>query len=297
MWADRRDLSVDPDTSDWLAHRATLEAHQPFKNFEFKTVLKGVSTQWFSASGKPIFNALGQFTGYRGTSRNISVRKGTEEALRHSRTQLRKLADHQERVKEDERKRIARDIHDDLGQNLMALRLDVSMIAARPDSVAITKERTDAALTQIDTTIKAVRAIMNDLRPAVLDLGLHAAVDWQAKQFERRTGIVCELQIDHEEFALDEKRATALFRIVQESLTNIIRHAQASHVQIGMQRRDGELFMQIADDGVGLFPDCRRKANAFGLAGIEERIHALGGTFAAVSEPGQGMAITLSIPL
>jgi signal transduction histidine kinase len=297
LGATRWDLPVDPDASDWAAHRAMLEAHRPFKNFEFKTVVDGGAIQWFSASGKPLFDARGRFTGYRGTGRNISIRKAAEAALRESRTQLRMLADHQDRVKEDERKRIARDIHDDLGQNLMVLRLDVSMIAAHPESVAVTKERCGAALKQIDTTIKAVRAIMNDLRPAVLDLGLHAALDWQAKEFERRTGIACELHIDHEEFALDEKRATALFRIVQESLTNIIRHAQASQVQIEMLRADGMLSVKITDNGIGVFPDCRRKANAFGLAGIEERIHALGGTFSKASHPGQGMAITVSIPI
>ena len=146
-------------------------------------------------------------------------------------------------------------------------------------------------------TIESVRAIINDLRPGVLDLGLHAAVEWQAQEFERRNGIICELQIDHEEFALDEQRATALFRIVQESLTNILRHARASHVHIRMRRSDGKLFLTIAHDGVGLSRDSRKKANTFGLVGIEERIHALGGTFSAASNAGQGGAVRVSIPI
>ena len=291
----RWDLQVDPDASDWRAHHAQLKARLPFKNYEFKALIDGMPSRWLSASGNPLFDAEGRFTGYRGTAQNISSRKEAEEALRLSRSELRKLGDHQELIREDERRRVARDIHDELGQNLMALRIDLSLMAERPASMVVTKERADAALQQVDTTIKSVRSIMNDLRPAVLDLGLHAAVEWQARQFERRHGIACDLQIDHEEFALDDKHATALFRIVQEALTNIIRHARASQVQIGMQRRDGELFLNIADDGIGLPPDWRNKTEAFGLAGIEERIHALGGQFATSSTPGQGMTVTVSI--
>ena len=287
---------VDQHASDWPAHRAMLEAHQPFKNFEYKTLIDD-KPMWVSASGKPQFDTDGHFKGYRGTSRSINQRKLAEEALSDSRAELHKLADHLERAKEGERKRIARDIHDELGQNLLALRIDVSMMATPPNSVAITKQRIDAALNQIDTTIKSVRAIMNDLRPAVLDLGLHAAVEWQVKEFQRSSGISCALQIDHEEFVIDDKRATALFRIVQESLTNIMRHARASHVQIDMQRSDGVLLLRIADDGIGLFPDCRRKANAFGLVGIAERIHAMKGTFSTASSPGNGMTIMVSIPI
>ena len=293
----RWELPVDVDVSDWPAHRALLKTHQPYKDFEFKTQIDDLPSQWFSSSGKPLFDAEGRFTGYLGTCRNISVRKAAEEAMQHSRTALRKLASHQANVKEDERKRIARDIHDDLGQNLMVLRIDLSLLAADGTLPPGVKKRLDAALHQIDATIKAVRAIINDLRPAVLDLGLHAAVEWQVKEFERRSGIACNLYIDHEEFALDDRCATALFHIVQESLTNIMRHAQASHVQVEMRRRDGRLILKIADDGVGLAPGSGKKKNTFGLAGIKERIYALGGTCSTESVAGRGMAITLTVPI
>ena len=227
-----------------------------------------------------------------------AVDRATNQAqLRHSRSMLRKLTANQENVREDERKRIARDIHDELGQNLMVLRLDVSMMAAGPDAMPVTKERIDAALNQIDLTIKSVRTIMNDLRPAVLNLGLHAALEWQAEQFQRCSGIACQLHVDHEEFELDDKHSTALFRIVQESLSNILRHAGASHVHISMQRSDDRLCVKICDDGVGLAPDYLKKMNAFGLVGIEERIYALGGTFAIRNNRHQGMTVTVSIPL
>lgn len=222
--------------------------------------------------------------------RDINGRKQMEEALRDSRSQLRKLANHQESVKEDERKRIARDIHDELGQNLMALRIDVSMMA---NALApVSQQWLETALQQIDATIKAVRTIINDLRPAVLDLGLQAALDWQVNEFKRRSGIACELQIEHDEFTLNDKHATALFRIVQEALTNILKHAKASEVQIRIQRIDDRLFVKIADDGIG----CARKGRGFGLVGMEERLYALGGAFSIESNPGKGTSIMLSIP-
>lgn len=290
-------LPVSPDGADWSAHRATLEAHQPFKNFEYKLLAEGMPVEWISISGKPQFDENGKFTGYRGTTRNITDRKQVEEALRQSQSALRQLAAHQDAVKENERKRIARDIHDELGQNLLALRLDVVRMTAKPDLLTDRKEQVAAALKQIDTIIKSVRAIINDLRPSVLDLGLHAAIQWQAKEFERRSGISCQVHIDHPEFRLDDQLATALFRSVQESLSNIIRHAQASQVWIDMQMRDGQLYMKIADDGIGGDPGLRPKEHAFGLIGIEERMIVLGGTFSRTSEPDQGMTIMLSVPV
>ena len=215
--------------------------------------------------------------------------------LFYSRLELKKLARHQESVREDERKRIARDIHDDLGQNLMALRIDMSMMAAQDAALPVTREQIVAAVSQLDTTIGAVRAIINDLRPAVLDFGLHAAIEWQVREFQRRTGIACDLQADHEEFDMDDKVVTALFRIVQESLSNIVRHAKASHVHIAMRRRDARLFVTIADDGVGLAPPLQK--GGFGLVGIEERILALGGTFSAANNPDSGMTLTVSLPM
>jgi PAS domain S-box-containing protein len=293
----RWDQPIDLTASDWPGHCALLEAHQPFRNFEYKRQVDGIPIEWISVSGTPQFDAAGNFKGYRGTGRNISNRKRAEQALRDSEAALRQLAAHQEQVKESERKRIAREIHDDLGQNLMVLRLDLTRMMTGNDAETIPKAGIEAALNQIDMTIKAVRAIINDLRPAALDLGLHAAVQWQAKEFERRTGITCEVNIDHDEFDLGELRATALFRVVQESLTNIIRHSHAHRVQIDIKRNDGQLYMKIADDGVGIDLNSPRKEKAFGLIGIEERIVALGGTFAVVSRSGEGMTIVLSIPL
>lgn len=230
----------------------------------------------------------------------VAERARAEEALQKSKEQLRLLATYQEQVKEDERKRIAREIHDELGQTLMALRIDVSILQARTsESHPLLNEKVRSALVHIDASIKAVRTIINNLRPSVLDLGLPAAIEWQVNEFERRTGISCELAIDDEQVAvdLDDNRATALFRILQESLTNVARHAQASLVQVSLHRNGKRFCMKIADNGVGLFPGCRRKPNSFGLLGIGERITALAGEFAVDSIPGKGTVLEISIPV
>lgn len=249
------------------------------------------------AHGAPRISTSGQFLGYIGSCTDISERKKAEEALRHSRQMLRHLISYQERVREDERKRIAREIHDDLGQNLLALRIDVAMLHTRTRTAhPKLNERVRIALNHIDATMKAVRAAINNLRPTVLDLGLNAAIEWQVQDFQRRSGIACELNME-DDFGLDDSRATALFRILQESLNNVLRHARASRVRIGLYRNGFKLVMKIADNGIGIYPDCRRKANSFGLVGIEERINALGGELEIASDPNNGTTLTIHLPM
>ncbi|HEX7635385.1 MAG TPA: CHASE domain-containing protein [Noviherbaspirillum sp.] len=234
----------------------------------------------------------------RGTIMDITERKQTVEALKRSQELLRELTAHQDRVKEDERRRIAREIHDELGQTLLALRIDVSMLDARTGkSHPRLNEKVRGALQQIDATMKTIRTIINNLRPAVLDLGLTAAIEWQVNEFRRRSGIDCNLVMDAEEFEVDNERATTLFRILQESLTNVIRHANATHVVIEVYNEDGKLTMRIADNGVGLYSKMPKTAHSFGLVGMEERVHALNGTFLIDSMPGKGTTLTIYIPL
>lgn len=273
---------------------ATGEAY----TMEYRLRSKDGGYRHVLASAAPRLSPNGEFLGYVGSGTDITERKKTEEALQHSRQMLRHLVSYQERVREDERKRIAREIHDDLGQNLLALRIDVSMLHKRTgDSHPRLNERAGAALAHIDATIKAVRAAINNLRPTVLDLGLNAAIEWQMQEFQRRSGgMHCELVME-EDFLVDDRCATALFRILQESLNNVLRHAQASRVCIRLYRQSDSLVMEVADNGVGIYPDCRRKANSFGLIGIEERIHTLGGELVIDASAERGTMLTISIPL
>ena len=228
----------------------------------------------------------------------IEERRKAEEALRQSQATLRELAAYQERIREDERKRIAREIHDELGQNLLALRLDVSALHARTgDRHPMLRERATAALDYIDTTMKSIRSIMNNLRPPVLDLGLPAAIEWQVGQFERRSGVPCELLMNDEGQEVPEAQATAVFRILQESLNNIGRHARATHVRIELRVDERQLLFSIRDNGVGMYPGDRRKTRSFGLIGIQERITALGGELHIGSTPGEGTVLRMTIPM
>ncbi|MND68412.1 Sensor histidine kinase LiaS [compost metagenome] len=221
----------------------------------------------------------------------------TEELLQ-SKLQLRELVSHEEQVKEEERKRIAREIHDQLGQSLLALRMDVSMLQ---DRIATLQpelfETASDALNQIDATIGSVRGIINDLRPPVLDLGLQAALEWQLEEFRLRTGIDCRMQVRDASLhvELDDKRATTLFRIVQESLSNITRHAHATQVLIELFAEGRCLHLQVSDNGVGIVD--RGKRSAFGLAGMKERISMLGGEFRMESVPGSGTLLAIAMPL
>jgi signal transduction histidine kinase len=247
-----------------------------------------------------LFHAL---TSSRG--RAIKMAKGMTRELRESQTKLqqshqnlRRLAAHADQIKEGERKRIAREIHDDLGQNLLALRIEADMLATRTrERHPRLHARACSTLSQIDATIKSVRQIINDLRPNVLDLGLTAAVEWQIAEFRRRAGIACELLADPGEITLGDHAATAFFRILQESLSNIVRHAHATHVRVALRAGGGQLSMTVTDNGIGLNARERGKAGSFGLVGIEERISILGGSFSISSIDGEGTTVCVSVPL
>lgn len=229
---------------------------------------------------------------------DITSLKEKERELTHSRQQLRELSAHLDLVREGERRHIAREIHDELGQKLMTLRFAVAMLDTGPDTPVQGLSQIKASLLrQIDDTIEAVRAIASDLRPAVLDLGLAAAVEWQVQEFRRRTGIACALKMDDEEITLDNERATAIFRIVQESLTNIARHANAGKATLTMASIGGRLLIEIADDGIGLSDDALKKPRSFGIAGMRERLLPLHGTLEITARPGRGTKLKVSIPL
>jgi signal transduction histidine kinase len=224
--------------------------------------------------------------------------RSSQAKLQASNEKLRQLAAHAEQIKESERKRIAREIHDELAQNLLALKIEAEILTSRTrDRHGRLHERAAATVRQIDLTIRSVRQIINDLRPNVLDLGLNAAVDWQVADFARRTGIECELVEDETEHLLDDECATAFFRILQESLNNVARHACASKVRIDLHQHADMLTMTIRDNGVGMQPGSRNRNGSFGLVGIEERVNILGGSFSVSSGPDTGTTIVVTIPV
>ncbi|MCE3262777.1 MAG: histidine kinase [Pseudoduganella sp.] len=225
--------------------------------------------------------------------------RDSQARLQLSHHRLRRLAAHADHIKEEERKRIAREIHDDLGQNLLALRIEADILATRTEkSHPRLHARARATLHQIDNTIRSVRHIINDLRPNVLDLGLSAAVEWQIAQFRQRSGIQCEFVEDGiADHGVDDHCATAFFRVLQESLSNIHQHAAASAVRVELHQSHGMLRMTISDNGIGIKTACRHKAGSFGLVGIEERISLLGGNCSINSLAHGGTTVSIAVPV
>ncbi len=226
--------------------------------------------------------------------------KSEEDALRASSRVLHQLLAHQDQTGEDERKRIAREIHDDLGQNLLAVRIDISMLHARTaQRHPRLHRRAGLALENIDVTITSIRTIINDLRPFELDLGLQAAVEWQLGRFERLSGIVCVLKCEGmaAEVSLGDACTLAVFRILQEALSNIVRHAFANKVEVELVASEWQFSMRVRDDGIGFDPEAGKSVESFGLVGISERVSALGGEFVVESGGGRGTLVVVSIPL
>lgn len=218
-----------------------------------------------------------------GTLQDVTDRKRIESELRESRERLRELVAYEGELIEDERKRIAREVHDELGQLLTALRLDLSMLQSQLPQGAAALQRLEQMRETMGTMTDVVRHIASNLRPAALDLGLTAAIEWLAEDFSLRWETRCELQLprDHEP-ELTEAAALALFRAVQESLTNIAKHARASRVSIAMRQEGGTLQLRIGDDGQGFDPAevAARRGGGLGLLGMRERMHAIGAQFA-----------------
>jgi signal transduction histidine kinase len=218
--------------------------------------------------------------------------------------QLRDLSAHIESALEDERAGIAREIHDEIGQALTALKMDVAWIARRageaveslPRGALLEKLGAMSALT--DGIIHQVRRISAELRPGVLDdLGLVAAIEWQAQEFEARTGTTCVVHANASEAVIGRKASTAVFRVFQEALTNVTRHAQATHVDVRVDISPVALALEVLDDGVGIAPEAVRNPKSLGLLGIRERAHRLGGTVTVGPAAPCGTRVALVVPV
>jgi len=233
-----------------------------------------------------------------GIMTNISASKHEHEESLRSRERLAELTAHIEQAKEDERARIARELHDDLGGNLTAIKMALAMLSARlpPDQPALLEKATYVD-DLVDRTIEAVHRISLDLRPSTLDLGLVAALEWQAREFEKRMGIAVVMRCRDKDLELESDHATALFRIFQEALTNIAKHAAATRVTVSLRRQRNLLTLSICDNGRGVQATDRLKPQSFGLRGMSERASALGGTLALSAAPGGGTMVTIKTRL
>ena len=234
---------------------------------------------------------------WEGIMTNITQSKLEEEEIKRSRAQLAELSAHVEKVKEQERMRIAREIHDDLGGNLTAIKMALALLARRLTNEPNLVEKAEYLDSLVDRTIESVHRISGDLRPSVLDFGLVAAIEWQAKEFEKQFGLPCEVVANRKEIRLSSDQATALFRIFQEALTNIGKHAQASRVRVDLVRGNRNVRLQIADNGRGIASEDRLKPKSFGIRGMVERASALGGNLAVSAGAHGGSVVAVRVPL
>ena len=268
-------------------------------------IMAGNAIRWIRQQAELEFAADGTVISAVGITQDITERKNAETAmfnlhrdLEESRQRLRELAAQNEARREGERKHIAREVHDELGQVLTALRMDISLLGMRFGTL-------DPALSDkvldmkglVDRAILGVRNVAVNLRPTALDMGLVSAVEWLCNEFTRQTTIACVLHAPEEDIDLDETRAVVVFRIVQESLTNITRYAQASQVDITLGQLGNELWVRVRDNGRGFDLDAASRKKSFGLLGMRERALAMGGQVNITSAPGQGTVIDVTIPI
>jgi two-component system sensor histidine kinase UhpB len=221
-----------------------------------------------------------------------------QRELERSREELRSLSRHLQSVREEEKARIAREVHDELGSTLTALRMDLDWMTTRlpPESEPL-REKRSAMVKLVEAAVAATRKIVTDLRPSVLDdLGLAAAIRWQASEFESHTGVKIDVETSDEDVPIQRETALALFRIFQETLTNVARHAKATHVWVELVTTDAGYVMKVRDDGMGMKESELSKATSHGVRGMRERAHQFGGDVTVSSQPGAGTTLVASVP-
>jgi two-component system sensor histidine kinase UhpB len=259
--------------------------------------LEFIRLGWRLRSKVPLRDVQGSVIGLLGVGRDVTQQKVAEELLRESQAQMRALAARLQTDREEFKERIARELHDQIGQFLTALKMDLVRLARNPPQApeALT-ERASSMAELVDTCIELVRGICSELRPRLLDdLGLIAALEWQAKEFQKRSGITCEFY-SPTSLDLDSARSTALFRVAQEALTNVVRHAQASRVQLTLKAGDHSIELELYDNGRGITQEEAQRRDSLGLLGMRERVQPFDGEFEISGAPGQGTMVRVRVP-
>lgn len=288
-WSD----ALHPDDRDNLliAWRAATRRARKFDT-EHRFLAANGKVVWVAISSVPVRDKKGRAIGYVGTATDITERKRAEEESRN-------LSRHLQAAREEERRKMSREIHDELGQALTAAKMELGLLSTnlleQPDRFM---EKVRSIRELVDASIQTVKRVSTGLRPLVLDeLGLCSAIEWQAGEFQKRTGIVCEVAIEPEDLKLDQQISTALFRILQEALTNVVRHAAAKRVSVRVRMEEKGVLLEVSDNGKGIDREKVHSPNSFGLIGMRERVRAYGGTIEISGAPRRGTTLLVSIPL
>lgn len=266
---------------------------------EYRIINKNGELRWVNGKAIPVINSSGKVTGYIGTIADVTEVKTALELLNQRTEQLSELSTHLQNIREKERMYIAREIHDELGQQLTALKMDIAWLSKKNISGHYdVKNKFEDAITLVDETVKSIRRIATELRPSIIDdLGLNAALEWQVTEFSQRSGILVSFKNDFDDANINPAISIGLFRILQESLTNIARHSQAKKVWVGLEKSGNSVLLSIQDDGIGFDATLKKNGQTFGLLGIKERAVMLKGKCSINSTPHGGTNIAVQIPL
>ncbi len=289
---------ADQDQELFSLHRQQLVSTRKPQSCEIRLTSKNGHQFWAKIESNVVQGDDRKFARTRTVIRDVTERKRTENKIRRSQKELRRLHARLQKVQEEQSTRIAREIHDELGQDLTALKFDLAWLRKKLPANQAAAEKINAMLEQVGGTIQTVRRISTELRTPLLDdLGLAAAIESQGREFASRTGIEFELDFEPEEPELEPELATALFRILQEALTNVARHAHATRVWVSLKEKPGKLVFKVRDNGQGITPQQIGNSDSIGLIGIRERAVLQGGKAKITGVPGKGTTLTVSIAL
>jgi len=292
-----RDQIIPSDRERWESLRSAIRGGWRSRTIEYRGLDKAGNPGHFLRTEIPIVEN-GMLVHVWGITRDISDVKRAEEERERTLEQLRALAGRLQSIREEERQRVAREIHDQLGQALTAIKIDLSsLVRELPPELEQPSKRTLSIFKLVDETIQVVRRISTELRPGILDdLGLVATIEWAGEEFEARTGTKCRLDLPQEDIVIDPESATAIFRIFQETLTNVARHADASEVHVRMAKENGDLTLEVHDNGKGIREDRLSNGESLGILGMRERAILLGGELTIGGGPGKGTTVSVRIP-
>ncbi len=292
------DFLLPEEADAALAIAARTLKGEAIRNFEVRVRRKDGSFAVVEWEGSPIYEA-GRVAHAQFLGRDVTDRKIAEEKLRASRRQLQKLSTHLLTSREQERAGIAREIHDDLGQTLTAIKMNACWLKNQiPGDRTQLIDRTEDAIRLVDSAIQTVRRISSELRPGLIDdLGLSAAIEWLAASYKKRSDINIHVSVTPEEIILNDTYSIALFRVFQESLTNVIRHSEATEAWVALSRKSDAVTLVITDNGIGITENALSKKESFGLIGMRERVHALGGKISVFKMPAGGTRVSVQVPI
>lgn len=280
-------------------YKSILNNKPDFENFELRIIRKDNQLRYLRFQIKLFYNYIKELEKISGIVEDITARKKAEKDIENYQKKLRELTMHIEDVREKERTKIALDLHDDLGQKLTVLNMDINWVKRNVDiEKPELKSKFDSMSELILNTIKTVQTLSSELRPNILyDLGLTDALEWQINEFEKRTGIKSGFEIFMENLAIDPQLSIAIFRIVQEALTNITRHANASEMKLKLKKENHNLRLLIEDNGKGIDENDINNPKSFGLTSIKERVRSYGGNVLIKGNKNKGTVIDINLPL